>query len=515
MTFNYVKAMSDFLVNFTFSKGVHFQTEHEFQHITPALLDRIWSKDNQKEQLLWEIGNLGSVQGDSFIKVSYEPPWEDAGGHPHPGRVKIMPINGSFCFPEWHPHDRERLLRFKLKYRFWGTAPEGTRQVYTYVEIITDEVIEEYVNDELIDRRANPLGVIPVVHIANQIASASPWGLSDVADLIPLNREYNEKATAISDIINYHVAPVTILTGGKANNLERGANKLWAIPAKDAKVYNLEGGTDALPHSLEFLEMVKRGMHEMTGIPENALGQDQEISNTSGVALSIQYMPLMMRYEVKKIQYGVGIQKINRLALMTLFLFEPEALTYNPATDGILEDPEAQPVVLDAQDPDIYETQVVFPPPLPVDELVKLNEIQAKMMLGLESKKGALRDLGEQFPDEKLQELQEEMIIDTKMQAAIDIIKAHIAAVTMALTGMSPSPDGPQPQQQSPTKEGETPPPSPPVVSDGALPKLPGIPDITKLLGTDGSNLMSDIITQAYGTKIPQRRIVPGPDDNN
>ena len=69
------------------------------------------------------------------------------------GKVKIIPINPSFCFPEWHPHDKDRLLRFKLKYRFWTTAPEGTRIVCTYVEIITDDYIEEYINDELIDRR--------------------------------------------------------------------------------------------------------------------------------------------------------------------------------------------------------------------------------------------------------------------------------------------------------------------------------------------------------------------------
>ena len=47
----------------------------------------------------------------------------------------------------------------------------------TYVEIITDETIEEYVNDQLIDQRPNPLGLIPVVHIANTPVPATPWGL--------------------------------------------------------------------------------------------------------------------------------------------------------------------------------------------------------------------------------------------------------------------------------------------------------------------------------------------------
>ena len=62
------------------------------------------------------------VSGDVFVKVAYEPPYVDAAGLPHEGRIRILPLNPAFCFPEWHPHDRTRMIRFKLKYKFWGTA---------------------------------------------------------------------------------------------------------------------------------------------------------------------------------------------------------------------------------------------------------------------------------------------------------------------------------------------------------------------------------------------------------
>lgn len=499
LVFNYVKALSDFLTNFCFSNGVHFQSDKAFQHIVPALLDRIWSTDNVKEQLLWEIGNMGSVAGDAFVKVAYEPPYTDAAARPHPGRVVILPINPSFAFPEWHPHAKGRLIRFKLKYRFWGTAAEGTRQVYTYVEIITDDTIQEYVNDELIDERPNPLGQIPIVHIANQIASASPWGLSDVLDIIPLNREYNEKATEISDIINYHTAPVTIITGGKPNNLEKGAKKVWAMASKDAKVYNLEGGEEGLPTALEYLTQIKRAMHEMTGVPENALGESQPISNTSGVALSIQFMPTIMRWRMKKTQYGTGLKKICALALLVLFTHEPDQVVYNPDTEGIIE-PGQQPFV-DPDDPNVYNIDCDWPPPLPVDILIKLNEIQLKMSLGLESKKGAMRDLGEEFPDEKLQELWEELLQDEKMSGALRILRADIDSAIMALTGVMPEGSEPVPP---PTPGGEGAPPGP------ALPQrnVPdsGMSDISKIIGAGNQNMMSDLVTQAYGTRLPQLR---------
>lgn len=498
ITFNYVRALSDWLVNFTFSKGVVFRSPREFQHIVPALLERIWTQDNDKQQVLWEIGNQGSVQGDAFVKIAYDPPFTDAIGVPHGGKVKILPLNAAFCFPEWHPHDRNRMIRFKLKYRFWGTAPEGTRQVYTYVEILTDEVIEEYINDELIDRRPNPLGYIPVVHIANKIASASPWGLSDILDVIPLNRDFNEKATEVSDIINYHTAPVTIITGGKASNLERGANKIWALASKDAHVENLTGGAEGLPAAVEFLQMLKTGMHEMIGVTEGALGQAMPISNTSGVALSIQYMPTIQVYNQKRTQYEAGLKKINTIALQTLFLFEPESLYYDPNTAGIRED-DTQPLVLNPIDPGVYNIECHWPPPLPVDKTIQLSEIQVMQQLGLESKIGALKLLGEEYPDEKLQELFEERMTDLEQDGAMQIRQAMVAAIVQKLTGLVP--EGYMEQDDKP-KPGE--PGKPKTAMDNApLPQMPSIGDIA---GFKGTNTIENVIQMAFGTKLPQRR---------
>ena len=493
ITFNYTRAFSDFITNFTFARGVHFKSAHETEHIVPALLKRVWEVDNNKESVLWEMGQQGGVSGDSFVKVAYEPGYVDNLNQPHPGRVRILPLNSAFCFPEWHPHDRDRLIRFKLKYKFWGTAPEGTRQVYTYTEILTDDVIEEYVNDELIDQRENPLGMIPVVHIPNVRISGSPWGLSDISDIISLNREYNEKMLEVSDIINYHAAPVTIITGAKATNLEKGPKKVWSIPPKEAQVFNLEGGTAAVGPALEYCEGIKRSMHEMTGVPESALGQIQPISNTSGVALHIQYQPMMQRYNTKKMTYTIGLQKINEFVLRTLFTFEPETLQYDPTTQGLLE--EGQPLVLNPLDPLVYQTVIHWPAPLPVDALVKLNEIQAKMALGLESKRGALADLGEEFPDEKVQEIFDEMVQDAKEQGALDMLKAQIQSVILAVTGIAMG-------------EGESAdnPDDPNAANTQPALGLPGGNILGEMGAEELNNLMSEIVTQAYGTKAPQRR---------
>lgn len=823
---------ADFIINFCISRGVSFKTAPEYEAIIPGLLKRIWEVENNKESVLWEMFQQGGVSGDCFVKVAWEPQYVDDAGFVHEGRVRILPLNSAYCYPEWHPHDRDRLMRFKLKYRFWGcvdtqtealtrngwkssdqlsvgdeilsldpetdeitwkpvkavniynydghmvqwsnhinavttpnhrwlaeiqhgrgtttryereivrteiglegdksirdlrkdsriivgggtplafsdspkfsdefvetlawfvcegswhrnqsgylsgnlaqservypektaqirrlaawwksegatfteaakpknngvvnfylgkgvteslheiigdeknipasfltsltysqavrfyetlidadgcrthgskntvrwtqldearqdsfqmlaamlgkrsvktsdgekvqvydkrhilagstrdnakrvyledgkvwcptveggiwfarrggstfwtgnTSPEGTRQVFTYTEIITDDWIEEYVNDELIDQRQNPLGVIPIVHIPNTRISGSPWGLSDIADILSLNREYNEKMMEISDIINYSAAPVTIITGARASNLEKGPKKVWSLPSEKASAFNLAGGTDSIPVALEYVESIKRSMHELTGVPESALGQMQPISNTSGVALSIMYTPLMQRYHQKKMTYSVGLRKINEFILKTSFVMNPISLIFDPTTEGVLK--EGQQVQIDPEDPLAYQTEIHWPPPLPIDKLITLQELQQMMAMGLESKKGALAELGYEFPEEKLQEIFQELVQDKKFQGALDMVEANIAAAIFEATGMIPGGEGNAPTQ------GDT----PDTQNSGGTEGTPQKPQPTGLSAVEAAEtnkMLTELVTQAYGTKLPSRR---------
>ena len=504
ITVNYYRAFTDYLTRFTFGSGVHFSSPVYTGAIVPNRLQRVWEIDNDKMSVLMEMGQQGSVSGDCFVKVAYEEPYIDPAGRTHPGRVRILPLNASFCFTEFHPHDRTRLIRMKIKYRFWGTSMEGTRQVFTYVEILTDDVIEEYINDELIDSRPNPLGTIPVAFAPNMAVSGSPWGLSDGQEIISLNRTYNEISTDIADIIQYHAAPVTVITGAKSTNLIKGANKVWGGLPKDARVENLEGGSAGLAGAMEYLEMIKRSMHELMGIPETALGQVQPISNTSGVALSILYQPLMNRHSQKVAQYGRLLEKINELVLLNLVVKEPECLIYNPDIDGPIK--EGQATVLDPQDPLTYQTTAMFQPPLPLDKLVLLNEAQMKITMGLESKVGALRTMGEEFPEEKLQEIRAEIREDAEAEGALMLLRVQIQKEITDMTGMLPSPDGMSATPLEPMVMGDG-----DVLGDGITGAVNGALDPSQAQMANESamteaGIREQLVTEAYGTKLPQRR---------
>lgn len=499
LTFNYTRALSDFLNDFQFGKGIYFRTPEATEAIAPNLYRRVWEEDNDKLTLLQEIGQLASVSGDTFIKVAYEEPYITPTGRLIPGKVRIIPLNPSFCFPEYHPHDRDRLIRFKLKYRFWGTALEGTRQVFTYVELITDDLIEEYVNDELIDSRENPVGQIPVVPVKNLAVASSPWGLADIQEILTLQREFNEKATQLSDIINYHVAPVTILTGAKASNLEKGPNKVWTITSKDARVENLKSDAD-ITGALAYLELLKRSMHELTGVPETALGQEQPVSNTSGVALAILYLPLMFRYNRKCANFTKAFKRVNELIMTTLSVKEPQSLLYDPTSGIPVKDGNL--LQLDPADPLTYKNDIFWPAPLPLDVLIKLQEITEKMNLGIESKIGALRELGEEMPEIKMREIFEEQLEDIKNDGAKQIVAAMIQLMVTVLGGGLEPPEPTAPGQSSDNPQGGT-------VSSQTNP-LSNLGADPALIGAQlqvQAELLKELVTRAYGEEAPVTHI--------
>ena len=198
-------------------------------------------------------------------------------------------------------------------------------------------------------------------------------GLSDLEDLIPMNVELNLKKSDVSEIIDYHSAPVTVVFGAKVGSLEKGANKIWGGLPKDARVQNLELAGD-LVASVSYIESLKSEMHDIGGVPETATA----ISNTSGVALQIVNMPLIERTDMKRLCSIAGIQAINKLILYM----------------GLKENLITVPVGMTNKD--FYKTEVKFTDNLPKDTLLELQQIQIEMQVGIEDRIGAMKRLGKE-----------------------------------------------------------------------------------------------------------------------
>jgi len=401
ITFNYAKAIVDKSVSFLFGKGFRIQPHKEVAQELKPLLDEVWEY-NKKDILGVEIGQMGAITGDCFIKVSWEDPEVDDNGmlyeEEYPdGKVRINVLPTSSVFPVYSSHDKDKMVSCTIQYAILEMGIDGKPVARMYKEVVTRDIISYYIDNELVEEIPNILREINIVQIKNIPLAGESRGQSDLKSIIPLQKELNAKVTDVSDIINYHSAPITIIQGAKSKNLEKGAKKVWGGLPKDAKVYNLELNSD-LNASNSFISTIKTAIHELSNTPEDSLGGKSAVSNTTGVALQIKYAPLLEKTWLKRQTYGGGIKDVCRLIIKLLRVkgSDEERKLLNDlmsTSEGIKK---------------VFDITVTFPDPLPKDEMVQLQIIAQKMNLGLEEPEGALKELGyEGDIQEKLEKIRE------------------------------------------------------------------------------------------------------------
>lgn len=439
VTFNYCRPFVNKFVSFEFGKGFNIKTpvEIEDEGVTindPKLeinldtdgdgqlsdveikkelevkektesdfLSQVWT-DNNRDIIITELGQTKSITGEAWVKVQYEgvedlnDPFEE---YPN-GRIRLSVLPTQFVFPRFNDHDKDRLESLLIMYPIRTERQTGLlmkRTVETtiiYKEFWTDTEIVVFEGGVEVDRMDNPYGFIPFVQIKNFPIAGRTRGVGDLDDIIPLNVELNTKKSDVSEIIDYHSAPITLVYGAKIGNLEKGANKVWGGLPKDAKVENLELNGN-LSASASYIADVKTSMCEIAGIPETVLGGASAISNTSGVALQYMNLPLIERTRIKRSCTSSGLQRVNK---MILFL---------GLHHGLIEKPD------DISMRDFLHNEVELPDTLPKDELIELQKIQQEMTLGLECRHGAMERIGKDNIPKKIAEIDKERTLHPEL----------------------------------------------------------------------------------------------------
>ena len=406
ITINYCAAFVNKFVAFELGKGFTFAAHENWENTVVTDDDRtlfqyledVW-EDNKQYIFATELGQMKSVTGESWVQVRYtsvEELDDPFGKYPH-GRLELLLQPTNIVFPEYEPHRRGVLKSLSLIYSYWDYEDTGIlfrkpkKVLRTFKQVWTKDTVTTYSgkSGEKPEEVPNKYGVIPFVQIKNMPLAGHNDGRGDLEDIIPMNVEFNGKKSNVSEILDYHAAPVTLVFGAKIGNLEKGANKLWGGLPKDAKVQNLELNSD-LGASQNYLSTLKQEMCEISGVPETVLGGASSISNTSGVALQYMNLPLIEKTRTKRQSTEDGLERVNEMILLISLL---EGLITKPA---------------DAPLRDFLHTEVSLPDTLPKDTLLELQQIQIELQAGLETRAGALKRMGREDIERKLAEIDEE-----------------------------------------------------------------------------------------------------------
>lgn len=393
LVMNYARAIVDKGVSYLLGRGINFAVPS--QHPAPStqcsseraeeLLYRVY-EENDLEAVDAQGAINGAVLGDTVFKVFWGAGDEGTGDE---GRIRVVNIDPFTFFPTWASDDPSTLVSAEVAYRLpaseaalrYGEGANGSHHpLVDMVEHWTDAEFVLTVGDCEISRTPNPYGFIPFVHIPNARPANEFWGVSDLKDLVPLNRELNERMSDMADVIRFHSDPPVVFRGVREHSsLAVGPGTVWDLP-EGAEVELLEW-RGQMPAIQEHIERVMRALHDVAETPRTSFGDSGRL--LSGVALETELQPLIQKTLRKRIWWGAGLRRRNRHILRIAELrgmgsFAP------------------------------YRSRIIWPPLLPADSEAEVRNNVALVSAGLRSRQTAMDRLGEESPEEELRLMAEE-----------------------------------------------------------------------------------------------------------
>lgn len=398
----------------TFLVGKPFKIGYLNEKIEKLLnpyIDLILDNSGGAEMFGLETAQMGSVSGDAFLKTVWDRQANFGKGGPKIQVLDSSDVRVRYEFVEYSNSIPDEAV---IEYDFLDPGKGG---ISNRREIITPGQIEIFIDGVKDEGRSGPnlLGRVFLVHIRNMFVGKEPYGLSDCINTENLNKILNAAIRRFQKDVEFHGNPVTVVFGAKIDKLEKGEGKMWGNLPKDAKVENLELKTD-LPAQQKFMRFLEEALAENMGVPIDSTKGTQGISNTSGTALQIQYLPLTELTARKKITYGTGFKQALMLALELGVLGEQAMKARNPAFEGsgIIQIKEEIEATIAKEKNPITKMkpwnwiEIDFQSFLPKDRLIELNVIEEELKMGLEDRAGAMKRLGKNNIEAKLRKIDAE-----------------------------------------------------------------------------------------------------------
>ena len=233
------------------------------------------------------------------------------------------------------------------------------------------------VDGRVVREGPNPYGVIPFVHVANLPTPNEFWGRSDLADVMALNRELNERMSDQADVIRYHADPPVVFRGVESHDaITVGPGSVWDLPRDaDVKLLEWQGQPVAVQ---DHINLVLRTLYETAETPRTAFGDSGRL--LSGVALETELRPLIQKTLRKRIVWTAALRRRARLIWRVA---ERAGLVAPGAFEGL-------------------RPRVIWPSMMPSDDAQEVRNNVALVAAGLRSHRTGMDLLGEESPEAEL-----------------------------------------------------------------------------------------------------------------
>ncbi|MFH1486176.1 MAG: phage portal protein [Chloroflexota bacterium] len=371
--------------------------------------------DNDGDKLLRQAGIDCGVYGAAIIQIGYDPIAET---------VPLSVIPPEFFKCRWNYAGKivdaivmQHILVEEAIAQGWALNETWASQVkkgYRNEDVVTRweywSVREHnvWIEDQLIEKKGNPLGAVPFFVIPNRSTSGTFYGKSDIDGIRSLVLELNSILADAGDAHNYfaHPIPVLIDTQEGVDDLNTGPGQAWQVTTRHRSEnqaivkYLMWDGPS--PDFVAFFKLVQAVLHDVSYVPQVAYGVPQG-TQQSGVALQVEMMPATNLAAEKRIYWSAGLREMFRAILGVAARF---GLLASPRSEYATSDNIAR-LSIDAG----------FAPMLPRDQTAEVNRNIALVNNRLSARRSALINLGNIDPEEELDEIYNDWRKDARIES--------------------------------------------------------------------------------------------------
>jgi len=376
LTFNYAKVVIDKVTSYLMS-GINFAVDAiedspeariRAQKAESALYQV--HADNNLEQLDFETEIDCAILGDACYKVIWDQETKGV-------RITAPDIQGIYAW--WIGDDTSRIWRVASKYNLtaeeveilYKVKPKG--KTANVVELWTAQEFELWLDNVQVEKKPNPYGFIPFIIYPNLREPKKIWGLSDLPQIMELQRELNRAVSQLSRILELSGNPIAVLENvEESEDIAVKPGAVWNIP-EDAKAYLLDllqGGGVGL--HIDYVNLLYRTLHDLAESPRAAFGTTER--DLSGVALEIELQPLLQKVKRKRVIRTAVYNRRNAMILKLLEKYQNEDFGDN-------------------------HLRVVWGPVLPQDMTRLVTNEQTLVQSGIHSRRRAMDEIGVKDPE--------------------------------------------------------------------------------------------------------------------
>jgi len=398
LIFNYAKVFVEKIASYLMT-GINFaiepaeDTEEAAARARRAeqALYRVY-EENRLEQLDLETEIDCAVLGDGCYKVIWDTVEKKV-------RITAPDVQGLYTWCSGD--DISRVWRIASRYKLSAEEVEQIYQVKpkgktaTIVELWTDKKFQMYLDNVLIEEKANPYGYIPFIIFPNLREPKKFWGISDLPQIMESQRELNRAMSQLSRILELSGNPIAVLENvEESEDIAIRPGAVWNIP-EDAKAYLLDllqgGGVNL---HINYIDLIYRALHDLSESPRSAFGGiDRDLS---GVALEIELQPLLQKVKRKRIIRTAVYNRRNEMVLRLLKKFTGEDYGDN-------------------------HLRVLWGPVLPKDMTRKVSSEQVLVQNGIHSRRTAMDEVGVMDPDGEFKRWLEERESILRMNKELNV----------------------------------------------------------------------------------------------